>query len=43
MRGKKRGTRGRIVNILLSLCEAAVGILLLIKPEEFTEGIITFL
>ncbi|MGN0185460.1 MAG: HdeD family acid-resistance protein [Aristaeellaceae bacterium] len=38
---KRLGTRA--ANVVLSLCEVAVGILLLIRPEEFTYGIVTAL
>ena len=33
----------RISNILLSLCEAVIGVLLLVNPVGFTTGIIIFL
>ena len=40
---KKRKLGARGWSILLSLCEAAVGVLLLIKPVEFSNGVLTLL
>ena len=40
---KKRKLGARGWSILLSLCEAAVGVLLLIKPVEFSDAVLTLL
>ena len=40
---KKAKENSKLWNAILSLCEVSIGILLLIKPVEFTYGVMTFL